>query len=276
MSEFYTVNRVKTIARKLNSQTSGIITICHNTGNPGNLDLTANNVVSVNAFVRNLKAYTTISSLAAIKMPNFELTDSDTEKLYKVLDVEWQSPRKQLNLYISDNSQKWEPVGSISLLNPSGYPYRIYNILELYTDESVIELGENSRLGVEVQDVGYGLLTGNDAVTIHGSYVEEITLQSKPESVVAAKINSCLLIYQGIAEYSTIALSGANNRTYARITNANNTQVYLNLGSTAIFGEGILLNGEGDSYEVASNYRGAISAISEPGTFATLAIIACS
>jgi hypothetical protein len=119
-----TFNKAKTIVKSLDSTTGqNIVPIFSNTltGNyPGS-------IISVNAFIKNLKAHAKISSLAPIKVPNFHLEDSETDKLYKTLDIEWGSPRKQLNLYISDNDIDWYQIGAISLLNPSGYPYRIYN-----------------------------------------------------------------------------------------------------------------------------------------------------
>ena len=282
MSDFYTINKVRTIARKLNSQTSGIITIYHNTGNPGSIDLATNTLVSVNSFIKNLKAHAKIGSLAPIKMPNFQLEDSETDKLYKVLDVEWNSPRKQLNLYISDNALTWELIGAISLLNPSGYPYRVYNLMDMYTDNLAVELGENGRLGVEVKDVGYGLLTGDDLVTIHGSYVEEIIVSSKSSVISESNpimINSCVPYQWNVTSQSQIIITANSSRTYACIVNTSDNPVYLNLGDSAIANQGVTLTGKGSSYEITSSgglYRGTISAICSSGTTANLTGIVCS
>ncbi|AFZ31631.1 hypothetical protein Glo7428_3144 [Gloeocapsa sp. PCC 7428] len=144
-------------------------------------------IVNYNCFFKNLKAFAEISSLPEASLPNFKLEDSDTDKLYKVLDVEWNSPRKQMTLYISPtgNNLDWSKVGSISMLNPSGYPYRIYNLMDLFTDNLALELGENSAIGIGIDDVGYGLLETIDKVTIHGSYVEEIFVQyTEPQPIV--------------------------------------------------------------------------------------------
>lgn len=138
-------------------------------------------VVSFNTFIKNLKVFTSIESLPEALLPNFTLEDSETDKVYKTLDIEWKSPRKQLNLYIS-NDADWLQVGSISMLNPAGYPFRVYNLLDLFTDNLALELGENSRIGVQVQNVGFGLLDAADKVTIHGSYVEEIFVDSPAET----------------------------------------------------------------------------------------------
>lgn len=175
------VNRVKTITLPLkNSNGNDIITIYQNQDLvSGNEFLPTYKIVSFNSFIKNLKVYASIKSLPEAALPDFQLADSATQKVQKVLDIEWKSARKQLNLYIaSDDSSQWEQVGSVSLLNPSGYAFRIYNLMDMFTDNLALELGENSKIGIQVENVGHGLLAANDKVTIHGSYIEEIILQS--------------------------------------------------------------------------------------------------
>lgn len=145
-------------------------------------------VVSFNSFIKNLKAFSKINSLPEIMLPDFDVEDSETTKLYKTLDVEWKSARKQLNLFTAIDSN-WQQIGSISLLNPSGYPFRIYNLLDLFTDNLFFELGDNGKIGVQVEDVNYGLLQGDDSIVIHGSYVEEIFLISQEALVVTRPDN---------------------------------------------------------------------------------------
>ena len=170
------LNRTKTIALKLDSNSSGdIITIYE----PQNLTLGSelipnHTVVSHNSFIKNLKAYSKITSVAEAALPNFTDDDSDTDKLYKTLDTEWKSPRKQITLYIKNANSGWLPVGSTSLLNPMGYPFRIYSLMDLFTDNLALELGSDSSIGIQIDNVGYGLLSGDDTVTIHGNVVEEI------------------------------------------------------------------------------------------------------
>lgn len=185
-----TVNRVKTIVIAL-TENSGdsVISLYTNEGLTLGAELVpGHKVISFNCFVKNLKAYASISSLEAVKLPEIDVMDSDTQKLYKLLDVEWTSPRKQLDLFISNNSDSWEPIGSLSILNPSGYPYRIYNLIDLYTDNVAIELGDNAKLGCRVKDVGYGYLLNPDKIVIHGSYVEEIFVEyeEKPTNIIVS------------------------------------------------------------------------------------------
>lgn len=170
------VNRVKTITVDLSFVTGDdIVTIYQNSGATiGNELIPGYKIVSFNCFLKNLKAFSKIQSLEEALLPNFLVEDSATDKLYKTLDIEWKSPRKQLSLYIASGNAPWSQVGSISLLNPAGYPFRIYNLMDLFTDNLALELGENSRIGIGVDEVGHGLLEATDTVTIHGSYVEEI------------------------------------------------------------------------------------------------------
>jgi hypothetical protein len=255
--------KVKTITKKLDSTSTGTIVIYENTGQQNELPNTS--VISVNGFIKNLKAFSRISSLDPITMPEITDDDSDTQKLYKLLDVEWTSPRKQLDLLISDGGD-WAIVGSISLLNPSGYPYRTYSIQDLYTDNLAIEIGINGKLGVRVLDAGYGLLSGTDTVTIFGSYVEEICVTP------LSQIESTTPFGAEITNTSSIIIAANNNRKYIAITNNSEQDTYLNLGATAFLNQGIYLAANGGSYEISTNqipYFGAISAITN--TTATLA-----
>lgn len=143
---------------------------------PNNL---SGEIIAVNTSITSAKAHAKIDSLAPIKLPDFTLEDSETDKIYKTLGIEWTSARKQLDLLLTINGTDWKSVASISLLNPSGYPYRVYNLLNLFTENLTIELGDNGMLGVQIINVGYGVLSGNDKLTIYGSFQREIVLQQE-------------------------------------------------------------------------------------------------
>lgn len=173
----------KSIAVKLEANDSSIKTIYSNNSLfAGREYKPGYTIASFNCFIKNLKVFASIGSLEEAPLPDFKLDDSATAKLTKTLDVEWNSPRKQLNVYISNavipSASNWYQVGSISLLNPYGYPFRVYSIMDLFTDNLALELGENGKIGVQIQDVGYGLLIDNDSVIIHGSYIEELFVES--------------------------------------------------------------------------------------------------
>lgn len=184
-----TINNAKSICTSLQIGDAGITTIYE----PQNLyigqDYLPNyQLIGFNTFIKNLRVFSQITSLGVAPLPEIELTDSNTQKLVKVLDAEWQSERKQLNLYLSNNNI-WKQIGSLSLLRPFGYPFRIYNIMSQYTNGLMLELGSDSRIGVQVQDVGYGLIASGDRVTVFGNYVEELILNGNFETKIQVDFN---------------------------------------------------------------------------------------
>ncbi|AKG21245.1 hypothetical protein [Calothrix sp. 336/3] len=266
MSGISTYQRVRQITQKLTSTTAGSLVDLMPSFTPDILPgLT---VLSVNNFVKSLRAYARITSLPEITLPNFELTDSETDKLYKSLDVEWTSPRKQLDLLISQGST-WEVIGSVSLLNPSGYPYRSYNLQDLFTDNLAVELGENGKIGVQLKDVGTGLLTGTDTLTIYGSYSQEIIVSAN------SLLSECFDDNVSINNTSTLVLPANNNRQYLSLTNIGENPCFLNLGISATIDAGIKLNPDGNFEMTPSSglWRGQISAISPSTTI--LSILEC-
>jgi hypothetical protein len=267
MSGISTYQKVRQITQKLTSATGGSVVDLMPTITPDALPgLT---LLSVNNFVKSLRAYAKITSLAEVALPNFELTDSETDKLYKSLDVEWTSPRKQLDLLINQGSE-WEIIGSVSLLNPSGYPYRSYNLQDLYTDNLAVELGENGKLGVKITDVGHGLLSGTDTLTIYGSYSQEIIVSS------TSLLTECFDNNASISNTSTLVLPANENRQYLSLTNIGENPCFINLGASAALNAGILLNPDGNFEMTASSglWRGQISAICESSS-TLISILEC-
>lgn len=184
------VNRVRSVVVSLTEDNEdNVVTLYQNQGlSLGSELMPGYRIVSFNSFVKNLKLYADIKSLESVNLPDLNVDDSETDKLYKMLDTEWKSPRKHLDLFIASGSNEWHLIGGLSLLNPSGYPYRVYDLMQLYTDNVAVELGDNSKLGCAIKDVGYGFLLNPDKVTIHGSYVEEIFVEY-PEQPINISIS---------------------------------------------------------------------------------------
>lgn len=218
-------------------------------------------IISRNKYLKNLKTYASITSLPEVELPDFELEDSETEKLHKVLDIEWGANRKQLNLLFGVEND-WLSVGETSLLNPSGYPYRIYNLLDLVTDNLAFEMGDSAALAVQIQDVGFGLLQGADKVNIFGSYIEEIVIDDSTQPITSIFENEVI-----INSESTLALPSNRNRKYVIVQNNGINDVYVSLSNLANKGSiKIRPNGhyEFDTSHVA--YYGDISVFSEYNT----------
>lgn len=184
------VNRAKTITVPLDASSGDQFVTVYQSSELtiGSELIPGYKVVSYNVFIKNLKAFSKIASLPEVALPDFEIDDSDTTKVYKTLDVEWKSARKQLNLFIGIENN-WNQIGSTSILNPSGYPFRIYSLLDMFTDNLYFELGENGKIAVAMEDVGYGTLAGADSIVIHGSYVEEIFVEyAEPSTYITVPV----------------------------------------------------------------------------------------
>lgn len=262
-----TVNIVKTIQKKITATTNtGVIELFDNT-----LDF-YDNALSKSAFVKNLKAFSKIQSLEPVRLPNFKLEDSESEKLYKTLDVEFNSPRKQLDLFIGSTGE-WSQIGSISLLNPSGYPYRMYNLLDFLTDGLAAELGDGKTIGVEVVDVGFGILQNTDTITIHGSVTQEYVIPEKKNEL------TCSAISVIVTDTSQIVVPNNSNRSYVLLQNKSNNSVTINLNSIDITHlNGIVLEPNG-YIEFSTKdifYYGDIRAVSNSGESSLLVGTECN
>lgn len=170
------INIIKKIAKRITSINGSDVVVLFDNVNPV-FDIPSNTIISVNGFLKNLKGYSKIVSLQEAQLPDIRIDDSEPERRIKTLDVEWKSQRKQLDLLVSADGQEWIEVGSVSLIKQQGYPYRMYSLLDFFTDGLADEYGTNGKAGCRIVDVGYGLLTGSDLVTIHGSYLQEIIVK---------------------------------------------------------------------------------------------------
>src|SRR6476660_1173172 len=173
----YPVTRVKPISLKiLPSHQGNPVIVCQNnlSGNSIISEFGGNaKVVAMNLFLKNLSATAWIYSINETPLAEFLPEDTDSMRNLKVIDSEWKSERKQLNLLSSVQPNIWEPVGAISVLNPYGYPYRQYALMDLLTNNLAYEMGLGSSLAVQMVNVNYGFLQGQDFISIFGSYVEE-------------------------------------------------------------------------------------------------------
>ncbi|NER26449.1 MAG: hypothetical protein F6J89_02180 [Symploca sp. SIO1C4] len=128
----------------------------------------------LNAYLKNLKIYAEINSLTAVTIPDFSVVATRAAQQKIALEYEWNSPRFELRIVSSSNGVIWTERGKISLINSEGYPYRLHDALDLLTSNLAEEIGGDSQLCVQIVDVGYGLPTSVDKITISGSVTEEI------------------------------------------------------------------------------------------------------
>ena len=120
------------------------------------------------------------------------MTDSESQRAIKALDVAWKSPRRQIDLLYSQDAINWERVHSVPLLNPLGYPFTTQDLLSLYTQDTYLEIPDGSAIAIQVFEVKGeyvdeesgslilydGFLDEQDEVIIWGSWLEEISYKS--------------------------------------------------------------------------------------------------
>lgn len=116
-----------------------------------------------------------MNSLEPAPFPEFELMDTESQKRQKTLDIEWgaSTPKKRLDVLIAEGDGNWQLIGSVSLLKSYGYPGRNYRLIDLLTDTLAFEIGNGMRLGIRIVNMGYGLLTTADVLTLHLGWIEE-------------------------------------------------------------------------------------------------------
>jgi hypothetical protein len=141
------------------------------------LGFNKNSIITVNEVLAliSLKVIAWISSLNEVQLPELLIEESKQQQAIKVMDLQWKSPRKQLDLYLLQNQNSYL-LGSISILHPSGYPYTQYNLMELLdANNERFLIGNDWDIGIKLEDAGYGLLNGNDKITVFGTVEKVIT-----------------------------------------------------------------------------------------------------
>ncbi|MBE9199086.1 MULTISPECIES: hypothetical protein [unclassified Nodularia (in: cyanobacteria)] len=173
-------------------------------------------ILSESLEIKNLELRSFINGLAPVPFPVFPLEASESETQLGILKLEWQGARIQSNLWIKNDSTDWIRIGMISLLNPSPAPYREFPLGDF-------QLGDNAMLGLQIQDVGYGLLQGNDRVNITADLIRTIALEKISEGINRdANINS---------DTSTLVMQSNAQRSGFTVYNPGTTDVFLDIAS---------------------------------------------
>lgn len=249
-------SRNVSIVKSFTSATGTSMVSLYAPGSVSKWDRTA--TIRFYGFITSLRMKVDINSLPESTIPQLNLTDDQTARITAVRDMEWKSPRKQIDFFIKTSQIGWTQIASLSLLNR--LPYYHVNLLQYLTDGTAFEVGNDARLAARIVDVGYGLLNTTDNLTIFGSAQEEATaLPSDEPEISYANDFSWDLTAQ-----SQMILPANPNRLQATFVNHSETQnIYLSYSGIAQQGKGIPLLKGGGTYEINkfNPYRGAIAAI---------------
>lgn len=173
-------------------------------------------VLSESMRMRNIQLQSFVIAIPPQPFPVFPLEASESETQLELLKLEWQNPRYHCNLWIKNEFYDWIRLGIASIQNASPAPYREY----VFPDQ---QLGDNAMLGMQIQNVGWGLLQGQDRVNITADLHKTITLQKVSEGIKRdTMINDTT---------PTLVLESNAGRIGFTVFNPSSTDVFLDLTS---------------------------------------------
>ena len=208
--------------------------------------------------IENLKAVSWVYSLTAVEFPVFELEDSESKQLLTAINLEWKSSRIQMDIMINVDNSAWQRIASYSLLNASPYPYREYS-LGNHT------LGDNAMIGLQIKDVGFGLLqnttAGQDKVTVFADLTRHITIEKL--------VDTSSKIANNITTIAATIVNSNPNRKGLTFFNSSDKDIYLDTVNTVSSSSYMVKLEPGDYYEAPSPmYTGAYYAVVLSGSIA--------
>lgn len=209
-------------------------------------------------FLNALRMRIAISSVAEQPLPSLEPEDSRAARAAALRDLEWKSPRKEIEFLMKANGQDWISLFRVSLL--SREPYYAINCLEYLTKNADFLLGVDTWLGCRIRDAGYGLLAQADEVVIWGSVLEQVYVTPQP----VYRRASSRPFSVPVGNISTLLRAANLLRRGATIINSHPTsRLWLAIDAPAQVGSGLVLNPGGSALEVEELEKGAIYAIFE-------------
>lgn len=222
-------------------------------------------------FITDLRMKVDIDSIVEQELPEISAISSKTERITAIRDMEWRSPRKEVELLLEGNGQDMIPIANISLVNR--LPYYHVNLMPYFTDNGIFNVASDSRILARIVDAGYGLLEGTDDIVIFGSVKEEVTTLPTEDR----DISFCQPLGVTVGTSSVQLLQANINRLQTTFVNTHSSaKIFLHYGNVAELGKGICLMPNGGSYEINRDnpYNGMISAIADAAN-STLSVLEC-
>ncbi|WP_229451788.1 hypothetical protein [Nostoc sp. CHAB 5715] len=209
--------------------------------------------------IENLKAVAWIYSLPPVEFPVFELEDTESKQLLTAINLEWKSARIQLDVMCQiDGTLNWQRIAAYSLLNSDPYPYREYSL-------GSHALGNNSMIGLQIRNVGYGLLQnsvkGQDKLTAYADLKRIITIEKL--------IDTSVKIANNITTIAATIVNSNPNRKGITFFNSSNKNIFIDSVSGVSVTSYSVKMEPGDYYEAPNPlYTGAYYGIVENGSTA--------
>lgn len=127
-------------------------------------------------------------------------------------------------------SQKlfWVKAGVLPLQNHAMENWQPLLVPFLTTASEVFLLGKNTRIAIEVIDLGHGLLKNNDRLTIRGGFTVNVTAWEKERENIQQRRSYGVDLLDGVA---SLILPYNPNRKYIYLTNAGSSFVQFCFGT---------------------------------------------
>ncbi|HSN66273.1 MAG TPA: hypothetical protein VLS94_06505 [Fusibacter sp.] len=160
-------------------------------------------------FLENLLLTYYLPSLSLTPFPDISITDSNTEKLTKIIEQEGNYDKVYLKVLLGKGSESYQ-VARPALMN-RGRETQI-NLLNPYLSAYDVKLLEsNDSLSVQLQWVSSNAVTNANYVIISGEYREEITLiEYRASNYISTVLN---------VSTEPVTYTGSTNRAYLMIQN---------------------------------------------------------
>lgn len=127
--------------------------------------------IGYSGFITSLRATVNIKSVAALVLPDTNPLDSQEKQRATQETAILASPKKCFSLYLQKGNENPILIGEILLFNRN--PYYFVPLIRYLSDSTTFDCAFGTTISVQMKGIGYGLLEGNDRISIVGSSVEE-------------------------------------------------------------------------------------------------------
>lgn len=210
--------------------------------------------VSARALVKSLTIRAAIKSLDEIDVPDFEFPGSQADRFIKNRDNTWTKARYQFDLCKKVEGGEWREEVSLSLQNHKSTPYTSQHLLRHITQGIAMGVGEGTRIGIRFVDVGYGIPSPDDRITVFGEVHEECQVQS-------SRLFTCEPRQWNIGGSKTTIDTANTTRKQILLINSGDTNVWVSRSDNAQVGVGLLIAPNGTL--TVNSYSGVVTAIAE-------------
>ncbi|MEM6836892.1 MAG: hypothetical protein AAF609_08545 [Cyanobacteria bacterium P01_C01_bin.120] len=253
-----TFNRSRQILQPITALNATDMTVIYDSSYVNPNEIT--NTLKYYGFITDLRATVRVNSFAPVQPPVLRIGSSASEKAEAIREAEFNSERCHLAVYLRNSRTGWTEIYREPIVNRQ--PFYTIDLTTYLTNQPAFAVSSDSQLAVRLLDIGFGLIDGDDSISIYGSAREEVTALPNDGRLITTSTSS-----QATATNQPSMILAPNPyRKGLDITNLSETdKVSLSFNPGVVSLNGIVLYPGGGSFSIAFDnlYQGAIFAISE-------------